>query len=182
MRAAQRGRAPSAERLKKKKKIGIGCAFAAYLVNSNVVRSVRRGGHLNNGSNDGLRYVNANNAPSNGNWNYGGAQNLTQSSAHPLLRFPAPNPKKFLKSPHIPFRGSKSGNRNPSDWSGLVDLSRNAARIKRTLCHEAIWKFMEHLLLRRKRHTGYHQRNRAQARRSHRLPPSRLPGSRGARS
>ena len=97
MRAAQRGRAPSVERLKKKK-IGIGCAFAAYLVNSNVVRSVRRGGHLNNGSNDGLRYVNANNAPSNGNWNYGGAQNLTQSSAHPLLRFPAPNPKKSFSS------------------------------------------------------------------------------------
>ena len=46
-------------------------AFGANLVNTNVVRSVRRGGNLNNGVNAGLRYVNANNAPSNGNWNYG---------------------------------------------------------------------------------------------------------------
>lgn len=44
----------------------------ANLVNTNVVRAVRRGGHLNNGVNAGFRYVNANNAPSNGNWNYGG--------------------------------------------------------------------------------------------------------------
>lgn len=43
----------------------------ANLVNSNVVRAVRRRGNLNNGANYGPRYVNANNAPSNANWNYG---------------------------------------------------------------------------------------------------------------
>ncbi len=46
----------------------------AYLVNGNVVRSVRRRGNVNNGANDGLRYFNANNAPSNANWNYGAGQ------------------------------------------------------------------------------------------------------------
>lgn len=46
-------------------------AFHANLVNSNVVRAVRRRGNVNNGANYGPRYVNANNAPSNGNWNYG---------------------------------------------------------------------------------------------------------------
>ena len=45
----------------------------AYLVNSNVVRSVRRCGNWNNGANDGLGIRNANNAPSNGNANYGAA-------------------------------------------------------------------------------------------------------------
>lgn len=45
----------------------------AYLVYSHVVRSVRRGGHLYDGSNDGLRYVDALHAPSDGNWSYGGA-------------------------------------------------------------------------------------------------------------
>ena len=44
----------------------------AYLVNSNVLRAVRVGGNWNNGSNDGFSNVNANNAPSNGNANYGG--------------------------------------------------------------------------------------------------------------
>lgn len=34
--------------------------------------AVRRGGNLNNGANAGLLYFNANNAPSNANWNYGG--------------------------------------------------------------------------------------------------------------
>lgn len=51
----------------------------ANLVNSNLVRAVRRCGNLNNGANYGPRYVNANNAPSNSNWNYGGGQFLTQS-------------------------------------------------------------------------------------------------------
>ena len=46
----------------------------ANLVNSNVVRAVRRRGNLNNGANYGPCYVNANNAPSNSNWNYGGRQ------------------------------------------------------------------------------------------------------------
>lgn len=44
----------------------------AYLVYSNVVRSVRFGGNWNNGSYDGFSYFNGNNAPSNGNANYGG--------------------------------------------------------------------------------------------------------------
>ena len=43
----------------------------ANLVNSNVVRAVRRRGNVNDGRNYGPRYVNANNAPSNANWNYG---------------------------------------------------------------------------------------------------------------
>ena len=47
-----------------------GCS--AYLVNSNLVRSVRFGGNWNNGAYDGFSYANANNAPSNGNANYGG--------------------------------------------------------------------------------------------------------------
>lgn len=34
--------------------------------------AVRLGGNLNNGANAGLLYFNANNAPSNANWNYGG--------------------------------------------------------------------------------------------------------------
>jgi hypothetical protein len=60
------------------------CGFSrlvvgANLVNTPVVRSVRRGGNLNNGGNAGLRYVNANNAPSNGSWNYGGGLRPHQS-------------------------------------------------------------------------------------------------------
>ena len=46
-------------------------SLLANLVNSNVVRAVRRRGNLNDGRNYGPRYVNANNAPSNANWNYG---------------------------------------------------------------------------------------------------------------
>ncbi len=57
----------------------------ANLVNSNAVRAVRRRGNLNNGANYGPRYVNANNAPSNANWNYGGALTLVQSTAKPYL-------------------------------------------------------------------------------------------------
>ena len=48
----------------------------ANLVNSNVVRAVRRRGNFNDGRNYGPRYVNANNAPSNGNWNYGSGLTL----------------------------------------------------------------------------------------------------------
>lgn len=48
------------------------CGCTANLVNSNVVRSVRFGGNWNNGANDGLSYINANNAPSNANANWGG--------------------------------------------------------------------------------------------------------------
>lgn len=51
---------------------GIELCADAYLVNSNVVRSMRRGGNESNGRNAGVSAVNANNAPSNGNSNYGG--------------------------------------------------------------------------------------------------------------
>ena len=44
----------------------------AYVVNSNAVRAVRLGGNWNNGANDGFSNANANNAPANGNANYGG--------------------------------------------------------------------------------------------------------------
>lgn len=54
----------------------------AYLVNSNVIRSVRRFGNWNNGANAGFGYRNANNTPANSNANYGGG--LTLSSMHKL--------------------------------------------------------------------------------------------------
>ena len=62
---------------------GIGCdpsgrLLPANLVNSNEVRAVRRGGNVNNGTNAGLCYFNANNAVSNANWNYGATLNLFQ--------------------------------------------------------------------------------------------------------
>ena len=44
---------------------------SAALVNSTVVRAVRRRGYLNNGANAGPRYVEALNATSTGSWNYG---------------------------------------------------------------------------------------------------------------
>ena len=44
----------------------------AYLVSSSLVRSVRFGGSWSSGAYDGFSYANANNAPSNGNANYGG--------------------------------------------------------------------------------------------------------------
>ena len=53
----------------------------ANLVNSNSVRAVRRRGNLNNGANYGPRNFNANNAPSNANWNYGGGLN-----PYPVIR------------------------------------------------------------------------------------------------
>lgn len=81
----------------------------ANLVNSNVVRAVRRGGNVNNGANAGPRYVNANNAPSNGNWNYGGGLTLIRSipsiSRHLLL--------------HIAFPWFPQGIEIPSDWNRL---------------------------------------------------------------
>ena len=52
----------------------------ANLVNSNVVRAVRRRGNVANGANAGPRNVNANNATSNANWNYGsGHYSIVQS-------------------------------------------------------------------------------------------------------
>ena len=62
------------------------CPHYANLVNTNAVRSVRRGGNLNDGGNAGPCYMNANNAPSNGNWNYGGAHHLTSQSAYAVWR------------------------------------------------------------------------------------------------
>lgn len=50
----------------------------AYLVNSFVVRSVRRGGYLYSGGLAGLRYVDANIAPSLGNWYCGGGLYIAQ--------------------------------------------------------------------------------------------------------
>lgn len=63
---------------------GAALTAPAYLVNSNVVRAVRRRGNLNNGAYYGPRYVNANNAPSNANWNYGGALTPYPVNANPL--------------------------------------------------------------------------------------------------
>ncbi len=57
----------------------MGSAASANLVNTNAVRAVRRGGNVNNGASAGPCYVGASNAPSNGNWNYGGGLLLTQS-------------------------------------------------------------------------------------------------------
>ena len=51
----------------------------ASLVNTPVVRSVRRGGYLSDGGYAGLRCVNAYYAPSNGSWNYGGGLRPHQS-------------------------------------------------------------------------------------------------------
>ena len=60
------------------------CGFSrlvvgANLVNTPVVRSVRRGGNLNNGGHAGLRCVDAVGAPSNGGWDCGGGLRPHQS-------------------------------------------------------------------------------------------------------
>ncbi len=73
----------------------------AYLVTSYAVRAVRRRGNVNNGANYGPRYVNANNAPSNGNWNYGAALNPCQSK-----------PKRFVSNLYAAFPGSLYGDQN----------------------------------------------------------------------
>ena len=56
-------------------------------MNSNAVRAVRRRGNVNNGANYGPRYVNANNAPSNGNWNYGAALYPCQSQPQRFVSY-----------------------------------------------------------------------------------------------
>ena len=89
----------------------------AYLVNSNAVRAVRRRGNVNNGANYGPRYVNANNAPSNGNWNYGAALNPCQSKPNRFVSYIC----------MLPFRGPY-GIKIPSDWIGLVDLNNRKLR------------------------------------------------------
>ena len=55
----------------------------AYLVSGNAVRVVRFGGNWNNGANDGFSNANANNAPGNGNANYGGDLNTFQFTDTP---------------------------------------------------------------------------------------------------
>ena len=65
------------------------CTFSplllANLVNSDVVRSVRRRGNCIDGANDGFRYFNANNAPATANWNFG-AQLFTFTSRGTICR------------------------------------------------------------------------------------------------
>lgn len=61
-------------------------SYYANLVNTDAVRSVRRGGNLNDGGKAGPCYMNANNAPANGNWNYGGARLLTSRSTYAFGR------------------------------------------------------------------------------------------------
>ena len=71
--------------------LGLQCTFVgpsglhANLVNSNVVRAVRRRGNVNDGRNYGPRYVNANNATSNANWNYGSGNYPISSQANSIL-------------------------------------------------------------------------------------------------
>ena len=81
----------------------------ANLVNSNVVRAVRRRGNVANGANAGPRNVNANNATSNANWNYGSGhysivQSIQQQSSSQTVRC----------SPRVP-----KGIEIPSDWNRL---------------------------------------------------------------
>ena len=74
----------------------------ANLVNSNAVRAVRRRGNVNNGRNAGPRYVNANNAPSNANWNYGSGLIDPYSSQAPCIL------SQYLHCfSKVPARGSK---------------------------------------------------------------------------
>lgn len=77
------------------------CRFSrwAYLASSNVVRSVRRRGNVYSGTNAGLRYFNANNAPSNGAWNYGAGQYPSSGFVQTLMRFLA----QSITMQHITF-------------------------------------------------------------------------------
>ena len=84
-------------------------SLLANLVNSNVVRAVRRRGNLNDGRNYGPRYVNANNAPSNANWNYGsGHYSIFQSTPQQSMS------QTVCRSPRVP-----KGIEIPSDWNRL---------------------------------------------------------------
>ena len=113
-------------------------------MNSNAVRAVRRRGNVHNGANYGPRYVNANNAPSNGNWNYGAALNPCQSK-----------PKRFVSKLYAAFPGSLMGIKIPSDWIGLVDLNNRKLCApgaeygrrrdeKHETCHELMDKILQH--------------------------------------
>lgn len=92
-------------------KMGLRCARSgrlcpANLVNSNVVRAVRRRGNVNNGANAGPRYFNANNAVSNANWNYGGGHYLIQSR-HDAFAISMPEETEMILAPRILFHGSQ---------------------------------------------------------------------------
>ena len=87
----------------------------ANLVNSNVVRAVRRRGNVNDGRNYGPRYVNANNAPSNANWNYGSGLNPVSSQNYLQAIVSAVH-----CSPKVPGRESKY---HPTGI-GLVGLTK----------------------------------------------------------
>ena len=106
----------------------------AYLVNSNVIRSVRRFGNWNNGANAGFGNRNANNAPSNSNANYGGG--LTLSSTHKLqqnvrivMRLNPTNKNDNLMLEGISTHSSKDFVRNLKlpDWNGASSESENPA-------------------------------------------------------
>ena len=67
---------------------------------------MRWGGNVNDGANDGPCYFNANNAPSNANWNYGAALNLIQCRQGRLSDKPAGwYSNRILRLLHSPFRG-----------------------------------------------------------------------------
>ena len=83
-------------------------SYHANLVNSNVVRAVRRRGNVNDGRNYGPRYVNANNATSNANWNYG-------SGHYPL----SSQTKSNSLNRALLSQGSRKGIEIPSDWNRL---------------------------------------------------------------
>ena len=90
----------------------------ANLVNSHVVRAVRRRGNLNNGANYGPRYVNANNAPSNANWNYGsGHYSIVQS-------YPQQSSSQTVRCSSVVPQGIEI----PSDWNRLGRLLLEAPK------------------------------------------------------
>ena len=93
----------------------------ANLVNSNVVRAVRRRGNLNNGANYGPRYVEANNATSNGNWNYGAGLNPCVQSI----------PKQLVSMLQCLSRVPK-GIKIPSDWNrlGRTSIASKASALR----------------------------------------------------
>ena len=91
----------------------------ANLVNSNVVRAVRRRGYPNNGANDGLCYFNANYAPSNAEWNYGGELLPFTMTDTTLAKTVPDDNRDYNSTLHILFHGS-FGNRNNPTWNGLV--------------------------------------------------------------
>ncbi len=90
----------------------------AYLVNSPVVRSVRRRGYVNSGAVAGLRYFNAHNAPANANWNYGAGLNPS-----PGFHADADAVSCVMQS-HVNFLCTPFSkvhkNRNTLNWNGLV--------------------------------------------------------------